>query len=155
MTEDPEFGDKYGENITYVTISPDGSIVATFNPYDPSILITRVVTNDAATSETVISEAVTCDTITTEVVTNEVATSEAATSKVITSKAVTHNKAKIQVDIKKIFDKKPSNIIGWSLAVSDIVDDKNNIGLVAISCITDKDMNPKGAKAWIQRVMME
>ncbi|CAG8682097.1 20628_t:CDS:2 [Rhizophagus irregularis] len=80
------------------------------------------------------------------VVTNEVATSEAATSKVITSKAVTHNKAKIQVDIKKIFDKKPSNIIGWSLAVSDIVDDKNNIGLVAISCITDKDMNPKGGE---------
>ncbi|PKK62830.1 hypothetical protein RhiirC2_855424 [Rhizophagus irregularis] len=146
MTEDPEFGDKYGENITYVTISPDGSIVATFNPYDPSILNTRVVTNDAATSETVISEAVTSDIITTEVVTNEVATSEAATSKVITSKAVTHNKAKIQVDIKKIFDKKPSNIIGWSLAVSDIVDDKNNIGLVAISCITDKDMNPKGGE---------
>ncbi|CAB5191232.1 unnamed protein product [Rhizophagus irregularis] len=132
--------------LLYVTISPDGSVVATFNPYDPSILITRVVTNDAATSETVISEAVTSDTITTEVVTNEVATSEAATSKVITSKAVTHNKAKIQVDIKKIFDKKPSNIIGWSLAVSDIVDDKNNIGLVAISCITDKDMNPKGGE---------
>ncbi|PKY54534.1 hypothetical protein RhiirA4_426844 [Rhizophagus irregularis] len=79
MTEDPEFGDKYGENITYVTISPDGSIVATFNPYDPSILITRVVTNEAATSETVISEAVTSDTITTEAVTNEAATSEAAT----------------------------------------------------------------------------
>jgi hypothetical protein len=39
--------------------------------------------------------------------------------------------------------KKPlnSNVLGWSLAVSDIID--NNIGFVAISCITDKEMNSK------------
>ncbi|PKB99373.1 hypothetical protein RhiirA5_429817 [Rhizophagus irregularis] len=96
MTEDLELGDKDGDNITYLAISPDGSIVVTFNPYNFSI---------TAKSET-------------------------------TSKEVPHN-------IKDKFDKKPSNIIGWSLAVSDIVDDKNNF-LVAISCMTDKDMNPEG-----------
>lgn len=32
MSHDPELGGQYGENITYVTISPDGSMVATFNP---------------------------------------------------------------------------------------------------------------------------
>lgn len=31
MTEDLENG-SYGEKITYVSISPDGSLVATFNP---------------------------------------------------------------------------------------------------------------------------
>lgn len=33
MTEDIEYGGQtFGENITYVGISPDGSIVAAFNP---------------------------------------------------------------------------------------------------------------------------
>jgi hypothetical protein len=54
----------------------------------------------------------------------------------------TNDRAKIRFDRKRFFDSKPSNILGWSLAVSDIID--NDIGLVAISCITDEDMNPKG-----------
>ncbi|GBC06366.1 hypothetical protein RclHR1_00680010 [Rhizophagus clarus] len=98
MTRDIEHGDQiYGEKITYVNISPDGSIVATFNPFHSSILITKVETN--------------------------------------------HN-TKIPFDRTKFFDKVPSRILGWSLAVSDIIDAENNIGLVAISCITDEDMNP-------------
>ncbi|PKY19714.1 hypothetical protein RhiirB3_432829 [Rhizophagus irregularis] len=86
----------YGENITYVAISPDGSIVATFNPYVSSISITKLTTND---------------------------------------------KAKIRFDINKF--KMPSNILGWSLAVSDIINTENDTCLVAISCVTDKDTNPK------------
>ncbi|RGB25607.1 hypothetical protein C1646_771484 [Rhizophagus diaphanus] len=79
----------YEEKITYVAISPDGSIVATFNP---------LATND---------------------------------------------ETKIRFDRKKFFDKKPPNdILGWSLAVSDTI--YKDIGLVAISCITEKDMNPNG-----------
>ncbi|PKY49761.1 hypothetical protein RhiirA4_528498 [Rhizophagus irregularis] len=89
----------YEEKITYVAISPDGSIVATFNPYGFFITITKVTTND---------------------------------------------ETKIRFDRKKFFDKKPPNdiVLGWSLAVSDTIN--NDIGLVAISCITEKDMNPNG-----------
>jgi hypothetical protein len=43
---------------------------------------------------------------------------------------------------RKEIDKKLPNILGWSLAVSDII--CNDIGLAAISYITDEDMNPKG-----------
>ncbi|PKY58024.1 hypothetical protein RhiirA4_479564 [Rhizophagus irregularis] len=100
MTRDIECGDQtYGEKISYVAISPDGSMVATFNPYSSSILITKVVTSETLT--------------------------------------------KIRFDRKKFFDKVPPNILGWSLAVSDIIDAENNIGLIAISCMTDEDMNPK------------
>ncbi|GES90904.1 hypothetical protein GLOIN_2v1881080 [Rhizophagus clarus] len=96
-SEDLERGyQTYEEKITYVAISPDGSIVATFNPFGPFITITKVATND---------------------------------------------KTKIRFDKKKYFGKKPPNVLGWSLAVSDIIN--NDIGLVAISCITDKDMNLK------------
>ncbi|PKY61480.1 hypothetical protein RhiirA4_486524, partial [Rhizophagus irregularis] len=95
--DDLENGNRtYGENITYVAISPDGSIVATFNPYGTSISITKLTTND---------------------------------------------KAKIQFDINKF--KRPSNILGWSLAVSDIINTEYDTCLVAISCVTDKDINPK------------
>ncbi|CAB4432812.1 unnamed protein product [Rhizophagus irregularis] len=106
MTRDIERGDQtYGEKISYVAISPDGSIVATFNPYCSSILITKVET----------------------------------------SKAVKSEKAEIHFNRKKFFDVIPSNILGWSwsLTVSDIIDSENNIGLIAISCIIDEDMNPK------------
>ncbi|PKC62832.1 hypothetical protein RhiirA1_457209 [Rhizophagus irregularis] len=104
MTRDMERGNQtYGEKISYVAISPDGSIVATFNPYGSSILITKVATSKVATSEN----------------------------------------AEIRFNRKKFFDMKPSNILGWSLTVSDIIDSENNIGLIAISCITDEDMNPK------------
>ncbi|CAB4479263.1 unnamed protein product [Rhizophagus irregularis] len=34
----------------------------------------------------------------------------------------------------------PKNLLGWSLAVSDIIDNGNDIGLVAISCITNNDI---------------
>ncbi|CAG8718670.1 7539_t:CDS:10 [Rhizophagus irregularis] len=89
----------FEEKITYVAISPDGSIVATFNPYGFFITIKKVATND---------------------------------------------ETKIRFDRKKFFDKKPPNdiVLGWSLAVSDTIN--NDIGLVAISCITGKDMNPNG-----------
>ncbi|CAB5377032.1 unnamed protein product [Rhizophagus irregularis] len=89
----------FEEKITYVAISPDGSIVATFNPYGFFITIKKVATND---------------------------------------------ETKIRFDRKKFFDKKPPNdiVLGWSLAVSDTIN--NDIGLVAISCITRKDMNPNG-----------
>jgi hypothetical protein len=50
-------------------------------------------------------------------------------------------KTTIEIDKNKFFDKKPPNILGWSLAVSDIID--NDVGLVAISCITDEDMSQK------------
>ncbi|PKY60094.1 hypothetical protein RhiirA4_517267 [Rhizophagus irregularis] len=86
----------YGEKINYVAVSPDGSIVATFNPYGTSISIAKVVTND---------------------------------------------KAKIHFDINT--SKKPSNILGWSLAVSNIIDTENDTCLIAISCVTNRDMNPK------------
>ncbi|CAB4379754.1 unnamed protein product [Rhizophagus irregularis] len=100
MTRDIECGDQtYGEKISYVAISPDGSIVATFNPYSSSILVTKVMTSETVT--------------------------------------------KIRFDRKKFFDKVPPKILGWSLAVSDIIDAENNIGLIAISCMTDEDMNPK------------
>ncbi|GBC06565.1 hypothetical protein RclHR1_06920004 [Rhizophagus clarus] len=75
----------------YVAISPNGSIVATFNQNDSFISIRKIETNDEA------------------------------------------RKIPIQFD-------KPTNILGWSLAVSDVI---NDICLVAISCVTDKDMNPK------------
>ncbi|PKY54861.1 hypothetical protein RhiirA4_427076 [Rhizophagus irregularis] len=95
--DDLENGNRtYGENITYVAISPDSSIVATFNPYGSSISITKLTTND---------------------------------------------KAKISFDINKF--KKPSNILGWSLAVSDVINTEYDTCLVAISCVTDKDINPK------------
>ncbi|EXX66858.1 hypothetical protein RirG_119770 [Rhizophagus irregularis DAOM 197198w] len=94
--DDLENGNRtYGENITYVAISPDGSIVATFNPYGSSISITKLTTNE---------------------------------------------KAKIPFDINKF---KKSNILGWSLAVSDIINTEYDTCLVAISCVTDKDINPK------------
>ncbi|RGB40315.1 hypothetical protein C1646_663957 [Rhizophagus diaphanus] len=86
----------YGEKIDYVAVSPDGSIVATFNLYDTSISIAKVVTND---------------------------------------------KAKIHFDINTF--KKPSNIIGWSLAISNIIDTENDTCLIAISCVTNKDTTPK------------
>src|SRR3954470_22005868 len=35
-----------------------------------------------------------------------------------------------------------NNIIGWSLTVSNIINTKNDICFVAVSCITDKDTNP-------------
>ncbi|GBC02299.1 hypothetical protein RclHR1_04550006 [Rhizophagus clarus] len=95
--DDLESGNNtYGEKINYVAISPDGSIIATFNPYGSSISITKAATSD---------------------------------------------KAKICFDKDKF--KKSSNIIGWSLAVSDIIDTENDTCLVAISCVTDKDTNPK------------
>jgi hypothetical protein len=50
-------------------------------------------------------------------------------------------KTTIKINNNKFFDKKPPNILGWSLAVSDIID--NDVGLVAISCITDEDMTEK------------
>ncbi|PKY39568.1 hypothetical protein RhiirA4_415137 [Rhizophagus irregularis] len=84
-----------GEKITYVAISPDGSIVAKFNPYDTSISIKKVATNE---------------------------------------------------ETNTFFDRKcfhdGDEPLGWSLAVSDIID--NDTGLVAISYIIDKDMNLKG-----------
>ncbi|CAB5355502.1 unnamed protein product [Rhizophagus irregularis] len=95
--DDLENGNRtYGENITCVAISPDGSIVATFNPYGSYISITKLTTDD---------------------------------------------KAKIPFDINKF--KKPSKILGWTLAVSDIINTKYDTCLVAISCVTDKDINPK------------
>ncbi|CAB5346736.1 unnamed protein product [Rhizophagus irregularis] len=97
--EDLESGNyTYGEKINYVAISPNGSIVAKFNPYDSFILVTKVTTNA--------------------------------------------NK-NIPFDKKKFFNKKPSNVFGWSLAISDIIDEGNDIGLVAISCATDIDTSPK------------
>uniref|UniRef100_U9TKN7 Uncharacterized protein n=1 Tax=Rhizophagus irregularis (strain DAOM 181602 / DAOM 197198 / MUCL 43194) TaxID=747089 RepID=U9TKN7_RHIID len=82
--EDLESGNyTYGEKINYVAISPNGSIVAKFNPYDSSILVTKVTTNA--------------------------------------------NK-NIPFDKKKFFNKKPSNVFGWSLAISDIIDEGNDIG---------------------------
>ncbi|CAG8675414.1 6344_t:CDS:2 [Rhizophagus irregularis] len=97
MDSDLESGNRaYGEIITYVAISPDGSLVATFNPYGSSISITKLKTNE---------------------------------------------KSEIRFDRKKFLKKKPRNILGWSLAVSNIIE--NDIGLIAISCITEKDMNTK------------
>ncbi|RGB40321.1 hypothetical protein C1646_753500 [Rhizophagus diaphanus] len=97
MDSDLESGNRaYGEILTYVAISPDGSLVATFNPYGSSISITKLKTNE---------------------------------------------KSEIRFDRKKFFKKKPRNILGWSLAVSNIIE--NDIGLIAISCITEKDMNSK------------
>ncbi|CAB4379736.1 unnamed protein product [Rhizophagus irregularis] len=104
MTEDLENG-SYGEKITYVSISPDGSLVATFNPYKSCISIENVLENEK-------------------------------NDKAMDSRTV---KTTIEVDNNNFFDKKPQNILGWSLAVSDIID--NDAGLVAISCITDDDMN--------------
>ncbi|GBC20745.2 uncharacterized protein OCT59_023748 [Rhizophagus irregularis] len=80
---------------TLVAVSPDGSIVATFNSDSSRITITNVAIN---------------------------------------------KKAKISFDRKKLSDDNV-NFLGWSLAVSDIID--NNIVFVAISCITEEDMNPK------------
>ncbi|EXX78275.1 hypothetical protein GLOIN_2v1784346 [Rhizophagus irregularis DAOM 181602=DAOM 197198] len=110
--------DTYGEKIDYVAISPDGSIVANFNPYSSSISITKVVT-----SETMTNEAVTIE---------------------MSSGIEKHNKTEIGFD-KRIFkDKNSLNIIRWSLAVSDVID--NDIGLIAISCITSKNTNQKNQK---------
>ncbi|PKB99440.1 hypothetical protein RhiirA5_429693 [Rhizophagus irregularis] len=117
MSNDIERGDQshhtYGEEITYVAISPDGSIVATFNPYGSSILITKVVTSEAPTNE----------------------------------------KTEIRFDRKNFFEKVPSNILGWSLAVSDIVGTENNIGLIAFSCITHEDMNSMSGILTRRRVL--
>ncbi|GES88076.1 hypothetical protein GLOIN_2v1881093 [Rhizophagus clarus] len=104
MTEDLE-NRSYGEKLTYVSISPDGSLVATFNPYKSFISIEKLVKNEINDKETV-------------------------------SKAI---KTSIEIDNNKFFNKKPFNILGWSLAVSDIIN--NDVGLVAISCITDEDMS--------------
>ncbi|RIA94299.1 hypothetical protein C1645_873523, partial [Glomus cerebriforme] len=104
MEDDLESGDRtYGENITYVAISSDGSIVAKFNPYGPSILIEKVTENDKTT---------------------------------------------IRFDKNEFFDNSTSigGILGWSLAISNIIDNENDIGLVAISCITEKNMNSKEIK---------
>ncbi|GBB98992.1 hypothetical protein RclHR1_03390008 [Rhizophagus clarus] len=81
------------KNVNYVAISPDGSIVATFNPYGSSISITKVATND---------------------------------------------KANIRFNINTF--KNSVNILGWSLAISDIIDTESDTFLVAISCVTDKDL---------------
>ncbi|PKY53028.1 hypothetical protein RhiirA4_471020 [Rhizophagus irregularis] len=78
---------------TRVAVSPDGSIVATFNSDSSRITIINVAMNEKA------------------------------------------NKS----FEKKIFS--GNDFLGWSLAVSDIID--NNIVFVAISCITEEDMNPK------------
>ncbi|PKC56058.1 hypothetical protein RhiirA1_474577 [Rhizophagus irregularis] len=145
----------YGENITYVAISPDGSIAATFNPYTSSISIEKVMKNDvenhkatdSKSTEKSIEEVMNNDekiekaTDTTDksfISIEMAAENDGESEKVTNSKAM---KTTIKIDIKKFFDKKPSNIIGWSLAVSDIID--KDIGLVAISCITEEDMNPK------------
>ncbi|CAB4379737.1 unnamed protein product [Rhizophagus irregularis] len=93
-----QYDDEYSKNDkgkdTYVAVSPDGSIVATFNSNVSYITITKVATNERT---------------------------------------------------NKSFDKNifsDDNFLGWSLAVSDIID--NNIVFVAISCITKEDMiNPK------------
>ncbi|CAB5346731.1 unnamed protein product [Rhizophagus irregularis] len=142
----------YGENITYVAISPDGSIAATFNPYTSSISIEKVVKNDVENHKATDSKST--DKSIEEVMNNDEKIEKATdtTDKSFISiemaakndEKVTYSKATkttIKIDIKKFFDKKPSNIIGWSLAVSDIID--KDIGLVAISCITEEDMNSK------------
>ncbi|GES88075.1 hypothetical protein GLOIN_2v1881093 [Rhizophagus clarus] len=97
----------YGEKITYTSISPDGSLIATFNPYKSFISIEKIVENEI----------------------NDKATDLKPT------------KTTIEIDNNKFFDKNPPNVLGWSLAVSDIID--NDVGLVAISCITDEDMSQK------------
>jgi hypothetical protein len=74
--------------------------------------------------------------------TSETMTNEAVTIE-MKSDVMKHNKAEIHFDMKEIFNDK-SNIIGWSLAVSDVID--NDIGLVAISCITGKNTNQKNQK---------
>ncbi|CAB4443699.1 unnamed protein product [Rhizophagus irregularis] len=76
----------------YIAVSPNGSIVATFNSRGSSITITKV----------------------------------------------TNEKAEKSFDINNI-----NNILRCSLAVSDIIDTKNDSCLVAISCVTDKDINTK------------
>ncbi|PKY59538.1 hypothetical protein RhiirA4_515519 [Rhizophagus irregularis] len=77
-----------------------------------------------------------------------VATFHSHGSYITITKVATNEKAKISFD--KPFD---NNILGWSLAVSDIIDnntgdnntsDNNNVGFVAISCITNEDMSTKG-----------
>jgi hypothetical protein len=59
------------------------------------------------------------------------------------NKVETNEKKSIPFNEVNFFNNKTptSNIIGWSLAVSDII--KNDICLVAISRITDKDTNPE------------
>ncbi|UZO03335.1 uncharacterized protein OCT59_023742 [Rhizophagus irregularis] len=84
------------EKINHIAVSPDGSIVATFNPDGTSISIAKVATN---------------------------------------------YKANKQFNINKF--KKPTNILGWSLAVSDIIDTESETCLVAISCVTNNDINLK------------
>ncbi|GBB89657.1 hypothetical protein RclHR1_16410003 [Rhizophagus clarus] len=99
---DTKFGnDDKKENITYVAISPGGSIVATFDSCCSFIRIKRVVKNEK------------------------------------------NSKAKYSdVKITEIKTVNPPNVLGWSLAVSDTID--NDMGFVAISCIAVEDMNPKG-----------
>ncbi|CAB4446858.1 unnamed protein product [Rhizophagus irregularis] len=112
----------YDDNITYVAISPDGSIAATFNPYDSSISIKNVETNE----ESLISFD-----------RNNFLDKESSNNNVWFLN--TFNNYYIRLKNKK----QPENIIGWSLAVSDIINITNGTCLVAISCITDKDTNPK------------
>ncbi|UZO03349.1 uncharacterized protein OCT59_023756 [Rhizophagus irregularis] len=112
----------YDDNITYVAISPDGSIAATFNPYDSSISIKNVETNKEAL--------ISFDR-------NNFLDKESSNNNVWFLN--TFNNYYIRLKNKK----QPENIIGWSLAVSDIINITNGTCLVAISCITDKDTNPK------------
>uniref|UniRef100_U9TTN0 Uncharacterized protein n=1 Tax=Rhizophagus irregularis (strain DAOM 181602 / DAOM 197198 / MUCL 43194) TaxID=747089 RepID=U9TTN0_RHIID len=106
--------DTYGEKIDYVAISPDGSIVANFNPYSSSISITKVVT-----SETMTNEAVTIE---------------------MSSGIEKHNKTEIGFD-KRIFkDKNSLNIIRWSLAVSDVIDNDIDVKQCRLSSTSSEGM---------------
>ncbi|RGB40307.1 hypothetical protein C1646_663951 [Rhizophagus diaphanus] len=107
--EEKEYFDKYDneydesqyDEYTHMAVSPDGSIVATFNLDNFYVAITKVATNEYNNFGRKIFS------------------------------------GKISFDRKKLSD---GDILGWSLAVSDIID--KNIVFVAISCITNKDMNP-------------
>jgi hypothetical protein len=58
---------------------------------------------------------------------------------------MTKEKAEISFNRKKFSERDPPNvkILGWSLAVSDIINN-DDVGAIAISCITEKNTNPKG-----------
>ncbi|GBC02301.1 hypothetical protein RclHR1_04550008 [Rhizophagus clarus] len=106
----------YKAKTTYIGISPDGSIVATFNLLKSLITIKKIAKNEEY----------------------DMGPKEIVTIPVEMNKFFDSN----FFDSKSFFDKKPQNILGWSLAVSDIIDE--DLGFVAISCITEDDMNPKG-----------
>ncbi|POG63515.1 hypothetical protein GLOIN_2v1484628 [Rhizophagus irregularis DAOM 181602=DAOM 197198] len=94
-----------GEEITYVAISPDGSIVAKFNPFVMK-----------------------------------------SQKKIFKSYPLVLLCVSPNEETNTFFDRKcfhdGDEPLGWSLAVSDIID--NDTGLVAISYIIDEDMNLKG-----------